>query len=147
MLQAKVAFGTKAPKAVLHDFQNSVYTIICERRSYILDDLTLNIKRELPGSIESVAYSIDGKIAIVTENNALTLLDLTDKTYSFQMATSESKIEAVKFSSLGLYLTAKLVNPYGVAVWMLDKPENLFTFNENLKFADFLPLDGSISFT
>ena len=54
-------------------------------------------------------------------------------------------MEALKFSSLGLYLTARLANPHGVGVWMLDKSESLFTFNENQRFADFLPLDTETS--
>lgn len=145
VLQAKVAFGARPPRLVQHDYQNSVYAVVCERKVYILDDLTLNIKYDVgekeKGPFEAVAFSLDGKFALV-EQNRLVVRDLHNKAYKFELATGEAKIEAVKFSSLGLYLAAKLVNPYGVAVWMLDKPESLFTFNENLKFADFVPLDG-----
>lgn len=147
VLQAKVAFGIKPPRFVQHDYQNSVYAIVCERKVYILDDLTLNIKYDVgekeKGPFEAIAFSLDGKFALV-EQNKLVVRDLQNKAYKFELTTGESKIESIKFSSLGLYLTAKLVNPYGVAVWMLDKPESLFTFNENLKFADFFPLDGSL---
>lgn len=60
------------------------------------------------------------------------------------LSSHQSNIAAVKFSSLGLYLTCKLVNPYGVGVWMVDQPESLFTFNENLKFADFSSSDSRL---
>ena len=58
-------------------------------------------------------------------------------------SAGESKIDTVKFSSIGLYIVCKTVNPYGANVYMLDKPESLLTFNENLKFADFQAFDGS----
>jgi WD40 repeat protein len=142
VLQAKLSFGSKPPRDLQHDFQNSLYVVTCERRAYVLDDVTLNLKLEVAGSFHAAAASLDGKLALVDEHNVLTLRDLADRDYLFTLATGESRVEELKFSPLGLYLTARLSNPHGVAVWMVDKPESLFTFNENLKFADFVPLDG-----
>lgn len=139
-LQAKVTFSLKPPKSIVHDPANSVYLILCERKAYVVDDLTFNLKRELPGAFELAAAGLGGKVVLLGDNS-LNMVDLEDKTFSLQLAVGESKVEAVKFSSLGLYLTAKLAEPHGVGVWMLDKAESLFTFNENQKFADFLPID------
>lgn len=143
-LQAKVTFSLKPPKSIVHDPANSVYLIICERKAYVVDDLTFNLKRELAGSFELAAAGLGGKVAMVGDSG-LTLYDLEDKSFSLQMFVGEAKVEAVKFSTLGLYVTAKLAEPHGVAVWMLDKSESLFTFNENQKFSDFLPLDTEAS--
>lgn len=139
-LQAKVTFSLKPPKSVVHDPANSVYLIICERKAYVVDDLTFNLKRELPGAFELAAAGLGGKLAMLGESG-LTLYDLEDKSIALPMVIGEAKVEALKFSSMGLYLSAKLAEPHGVAVWMLDKSESLFTFNENQKFADFLPMD------
>lgn len=136
-----MTFSLRPPKQVVHDPANSVYVILTERKAYVVDDLTFNLKREIAGSFELAAAGLGGKLALLGEHNALTLFDLEDKTLALPLATGEAKVEALRFSSLGLYLAAKLVNPHGVGVWMLDKSESLFTFNENLKFADFLPLD------
>lgn len=139
-LQAKVTFSLKPPKSIIHDPANSIYLIICERKAYVVDDLTFNLKRDFPGAFELAAAGLGGKLALLGESG-LTMYDLEDKTVAMQLAVGEAKVEAIKFSSLGLYLTAKLAEPHGVAVWMLDKSESLFTFNENQKFADFTPLD------
>lgn len=145
MLQAKLSFGSKPPRSLLHDFQNCVYVVACEKRVYVLDDATLNLKLEVAGSFTAAAVSLDGKLALADEHNSLTLRDLADRDSCFSLATGESRVEELKFSPLGLYLTARLSNPHGVAVWMVDKPESLFTFNENLKFAAFEPVDGDHS--
>lgn len=39
-----------------------------------------------------------------------------------------------------------MINPYGVSVWMLDNPESIFTFNENLKFSQFSAIDSRFVF-
>ena len=41
-------------------------------------------------------------------------------------------------------MICKMVNPYAVSVWLLEKPESLFSFNENLKFTDFQAVDSKL---
>jgi len=145
-LQTKLKFSMKAPKQIIHDYYNSIYVIICERKAYIVDDLSFGLKRDIAGSYESAAVNIDGKVIFLGEGNTLTMIDLEDKAFSQTFTSSDaSRLESAKFSSLGLYLTVKYTNPYSLSVYMLNSPDSLFTFNDNLKFTDYQPVDSSKS--
>lgn len=135
-------FSTKAPRAIIHDYMNCFYVIICEKKVYVVDDLSFNLKREVVGNYEQATVNVDGKILLINDLNHMLMIDPEDKNWSFTINGGESKIDVPKFSSMGLYLACKMVNPYGVGVWMIDKQESLFTFNENLKFSDFSAIDS-----
>lgn len=132
----------KPPKQIVHDYNTGIYVVVCDRKTYVVDDTTFNLKREIVGAFEHCSINLDGKILMVNDQNQMSLLDFVDKAYNYSFNVGESKIESACFGTLGLFLSCKLVNPYGVSVWMLDKPECLFTFNENLKFTDFSVFDS-----
>lgn len=139
-------FSQKPPKAIIHSFHLNVYIIICEKKTYIVDDVNFTLKREVAGAFEGAAACLGGRIALLGDNNQVQVIDIEDKNYSMILNTGESKIESLKFSTMGMYLICKMVNPYAVSVWLLEKPESLFSFNENLKFSDFQAVDSKLLF-
>lgn len=144
-LENKLTFSMKPPKQIVHDYNTGIYVVVCDRKTYVVDDTTFNLKREIVGAFEHCSINLDGKMLMVNDQNQMSLLDFEDKSYSYSFNVGESKIEAASFGTLGLFLSCKLVNPYGVSVWMMDKPECLFTFNENLKFSDFSVFDSRLT--
>ena len=134
----------KPPKLIVHDYNTGIYVMVCDRKTYVVDDTTFNLKREIVGTYEQCSVNLDGKILLVNDQNQMSMIDFEDKTFSHTFNVGESKIENASFGTLGLFLSCKMVNPYGVSVWMIDKPESLFTFNENLKFSEFAVFDSRL---
>lgn len=79
----------KPPKKIIHDYQNSIYIIVCEKKVYIVDDLTFNLKREIPGAYEQAVVSFDGRIVLLNDQNQMTMIDADDKAFLFAFNSGE----------------------------------------------------------
>lgn len=81
VLQSKVTFSSKPPKSIVHNYQNSIYVIVCERKVYIVDDITFNLKREIAGSFDQAAVNVDTKVLLLNESNNMVIYDTEDKNF------------------------------------------------------------------
>ena len=82
-------FSQKPPKAIIHSYQLSVYIIICEKKTYIVDDVNFTLKREVAGAFEGAAACLGGRIALLGDNNQVQVIDIEDKNYSMILNTGE----------------------------------------------------------
>ena len=82
-------FSQKPPKAIIHSYQLSVYIIICEKKTYIVDDVNFTLKREVAGAFEGAAACLGGRIALLGDNNQVQVIDLEDKNYALVLNTGE----------------------------------------------------------
>lgn len=88
-LQTRITFSLKPPKAIIHSYHLFIYVVICEKKTYIVDDLKFGLKREIPGAFESAAVSMGGRIALIGENNQVLVIDNEDKEFSMTLNTGE----------------------------------------------------------
>jgi len=117
---------------------SSCYAILSNKELIFLDSCVFDEIRRIEGSFKDYCLRIDGLCIILTTDNVLKKISLTQPEVSQNLETVEGCIESIRFSSNGLYYAAKVSNPYSLVVWDVDNSAHLLTLNENNKFNDFI---------
>ena len=115
-----------------------VYAIKTDRGLDFYDSQSFNCIKKFTQNIRDYSLRADGLGVLATMDNKAFKFKLSDPKFNEPIEILNGKIESVKFSSNGLFFAARLSNPYCLLVWDVQSPTNIFSFNENNMFSDFI---------
>lgn len=134
--QFKSSEGTNL--SISHDERLNIYIISSEDKTIIFEDFSFEEKLSIQEKVLDVGVGITGSILFLLSNNKIVKKSLTDKNIEECIEVPEGHLKALKYGPNSIYFAAKVSNPYSINIWTENQTQNLFSFNENAKFDDFL---------
>ena len=131
-------FSSKDILSIDYNEQNNLYVIKTDKGLDFYHSVSFECIRKFAQNIRDYSLRADGLGIIVTTDNKAFKFKLTDPQFNNPIEIQNGKIDSVKFSSNGLFFGVKLSNPYCLAVWDVESPISIFSFNENNMFGDFV---------